>query len=132
MITAKRGIQDGFGWYQQQATKTAMYGESIDAIEPEVEAPALRMLLRLSYTGLGLGEVGEIQGKLKKIIRDSKGVITDEVRAAVRKEIGDELWYLAQLCNELGVDLGEAAVENLEKLASRKERGVLQGSGDNR
>ena len=50
----------------------------------------------------------------------------------VKKELGDVLWYLANLANDLGYSLSEIAENNIEKLESRKERGVIQGSGDNR
>jgi NTP pyrophosphatase (non-canonical NTP hydrolase) len=87
----------------------------------------------LSYPALGLaGEAGEVAEHAKKTIRDDAGVITDERRAALRKELGDVLWYVAQLASELGLDLDDIAEANLEKLLSRQRRGVLSGSGDER
>lgn len=86
-----------------------------------------------SYPALGLvGEAGEVADKLKKVIRDNDGVLTDPVRDAVAKELGDVMWYLAVLAAELDYDLETIAQNNLDKLASRQERGVLTGSGDNR
>jgi len=86
-----------------------------------------------TYPVLGLlGEAGEVADKLKKVIRDDDGVLTDSVRDAVAKELGDVLWYLAVLSYELGYDLNTIAQNNLDKLASRKARGVISGSGDNR
>lgn len=84
------------------------------------------------YCGLGLGEAGEVQGKIKKIIRDDNGVITDDKREAILDESGDVLWYLARLAKELGSSLEEVAQRNLDKLADRRARGVVTGSGDNR
>lgn len=85
------------------------------------------------YPTLGLaGESGEVAEKIKKVLRDRQGRIDDETRAAVEKELGDVLWYVAQLATELGLDLGGVAEKNLAKLASRKERGMLGGSGDGR
>jgi NTP pyrophosphatase (non-canonical NTP hydrolase) len=82
---------------------------------------------------LGLvGEAGEVADKLKKVIRDHGGVLTDPVRDAVAKELGDVLWYLSVLAYELDYDLNTIAQGNLDKLASRQERGVISGSGDNR
>jgi NTP pyrophosphatase (non-canonical NTP hydrolase) len=82
---------------------------------------------------LGLvGEAGEVADKLKKVIRDHGGVLTDPVRDAVAKELGDVLWYLSVLAYELDYDLNTIAQDNLDKLASRQERGVISGSGDNR
>lgn len=86
----------------------------------------------LSYLGLGLGEAGEIQGKLKKVLRDNAGVLTEDARKELLKECGDLQWYLARLVDELGGSLEVVAQRNLEKLADRKARGVLGGSGDNR
>ncbi|KKR13704.1 MAG: hypothetical protein UT40_C0011G0015 [Candidatus Woesebacteria bacterium GW2011_GWA1_39_21b] len=85
------------------------------------------------YPTLGLAsEAGEVAGKIKKIHRDHGDVITDEHRADLKKELGDVLWYVAQLATELDLSLEEVAQTNLDKLLSRLERGVLGGSGDNR
>ncbi len=87
----------------------------------------------LSYPALGLnGEAGEVAEQIKKSIRDDGGELTVERREALSKELGDVLWYLAQLATELDLDLDEVARENLEKLRSRQLRGVLSGSGDDR
>jgi NTP pyrophosphatase (non-canonical NTP hydrolase) len=68
----------------------------------------------------------------KKAIRDDGGTVTDARRAALAAELGDVLWYAAQLASELGLELEDIARGNLEKLFSRQARGVLSGSGDNR
>ena len=87
----------------------------------------------LTYPALGLaGEAGEVAEHAKKAIRDDAGMITGERRDALAKELGDVLWYVAQLASELGLDLDTIAGENLEKLFSRQSRGVLSGNGDNR
>jgi NTP pyrophosphatase (non-canonical NTP hydrolase) len=87
----------------------------------------------LAYPALGLaGEAGEVAEHAKKVIRDDRGTVSDERRAAMSKELGDVLWYVAQLATELGLDLEEIASQNLEKLLSRQQRGVLSGSGDDR
>jgi NTP pyrophosphatase (non-canonical NTP hydrolase) len=87
----------------------------------------------MTYPALGLcGEAGEVAEKVKKTIRDDGGVLSAERREALSRELGDVLWYLAQLATEAGLDLEEIAEENLDKLLSRQERGVLQGSGDER
>lgn len=87
----------------------------------------------LVYPVLGLnGEAGEIAEKLKKIIRDSGGELSPESRKALSKELGDVLWYVAACCDELGLRMDSVASDNIAKLASRKERGQLSGSGDNR
>ena len=87
----------------------------------------------LTYPALGLcGEAGESAEKVKKAIRDDGGRLTPARREELAAELGDVLWYLAQLATEAGLDLDEIAEENLHKLLSRRERGVLQGSGDRR
>lgn len=104
--------------YQRRSRATAVYPDAGD---------------NLAYPALGLcGEAGEAAEKVKKAMRDDGGVLTDERRDALAAELGDVLWYVAQLATEAGLDLGEIAGENLAKLLSRQERGVLQGSGDTR
>lgn len=107
--------------YQFAAVGTAVYPEA------GTGSP-----LALAYVGLGLGEAGEIQGKIKKILRDDAGKLTDEKRAALAAEVGDSLWYHAALAREIAVPLETIAKDNLAKLASRAQRGVLGGSGDDR
>jgi NTP pyrophosphatase (non-canonical NTP hydrolase) len=78
------------------------------------------------------GEAGEVAEKVKKIIRDKDGVMSDEDKQELAKEIGDVLWYLAVFAQSLGYSFDDIAKTNLDKLKSRKDRGALQGSGDNR
>lgn len=111
-----------FSDYQMSAKDTAIY--------PEV---GKRSPASMSYVILGLvGESGELANKYKKVIRDSGGVLDIITRDAIEEELGDVLWYVAMLANELGIGLSAIASSNIEKLASRKERNTLQGSGDNR
>jgi NTP pyrophosphatase (non-canonical NTP hydrolase) len=106
------------GAYQERSRVTAVYPGAGD---------------NLLYPTLGLcGEAGEVAEKVKKLIRDDAGVLTDERRAALAKELGDVLWYVAQVATEAELDLDEIAAANLDKLLSRQARGVLQGSGDER
>lgn len=85
------------------------------------------------YPVLGLvGEAGEVAEKVKKILRDKGGVLDEASRAEIAKELGDVLWYIAAMSAELGVPLEKIVAGNIAKLTSRKERGVLSGSGDNR
>ncbi|HXV26855.1 MAG TPA: nucleoside triphosphate pyrophosphohydrolase family protein [Candidatus Paceibacterota bacterium] len=87
----------------------------------------------LVYPVLGLnGEAGEVAEKVKKLIRDDDGQITDDARTAIALELGDVLWYLATTARKLGVPLSEVARMNMEKLLSRRARGTTGGSGDNR
>jgi NTP pyrophosphatase (non-canonical NTP hydrolase) len=104
--------------YQSSALKTAIYPNQGN---------------NFIYPILGLsGEVGEVAEKLKKVIRDEGGVLTDSSRDKIALELSDVCWYLAVLAYELDYSLEDIFQMNLDKLASRKERGVIQGSGDNR
>lgn len=108
-----------FDDYQKQALTTAKFSDE--------------ELKDIMHWVLGItGEAGEIAEKVKKIIRDKNGVFTPEDKLELSKEIGDVLWYLATLAHQLDVPFSEIANGNLEKLASRKARGVIGGSGDNR
>jgi NTP pyrophosphatase (non-canonical NTP hydrolase) len=88
----------------------------------------------LEYLALGMtSEAGEVAGKVKKLIRDGEDVEGFELKKiAIASEIGDVLWYCAMMAKEVGVPLNTIMQENLRKLHSRKERGTLQGSGDER
>mgnify|MGYP005825838231 CR=1 FL=1 len=104
--------------YEYQASKTAIF--------PKEKA--------LEYLALGLtSEAGEVAGKVKKLIRDGEDVEgSDMKKIAIASEVGDVLWYCALMAKEVGIPLNTIMQMNLEKLHSRKERGTLKGSGDNR
>jgi NTP pyrophosphatase (non-canonical NTP hydrolase) len=104
--------------YQELSRRTATYPGAGDNIV---------------YPTLGLaGEAGEVAEKVKKLLRDDDGVLSEERREALAGELGDVLWYVAQVATEAGLDLEEIAQGNLDKLLSRQRRGVLSGSGDSR
>jgi len=85
------------------------------------------------YPTLGLvNEAGELAGKVKKIFRDKAGVISETDREALKYELGDVLWYLAQIATELDLSLEDIAQANIDKLTSRLERNQIQGEGDYR
>ncbi len=107
-----------FSDYQTKSRKTAKY--------PAIGHPVI-------YPTLGLvNEAGEVAGKIKKVFRDKDGQISDETRQALKAELGDVLWYLAQVATELNLSLDEIAEYNIVKLYDRLERGKIQGEGDNR
>ena len=82
---------------------------------------------------LGLvGEAGETADKIKKILRDKNGVVSEEDRDLVIKELGDTLWYIASLSRYLDVPLSKVASDNIDKLESRYQRNKLHGEGDKR
>ena len=106
-----------FDEYQKTARSTAIY-------PPEH---------RVIYPALGLAsEAGEVAGKVKKSLRDDHGEISAERREKIKDELGDVLWYAAQLATDLNASLEEIAANNLGKLRSRQDRGTLSGSGDDR
>ena len=85
------------------------------------------------YPAIGLSdEAGEVLGKFKKLYRDKGGEMDEEFSEAVFKEISDVLWYVAELCTQLGFSLDDVAQYNIGKLADRQARGVIGGSGDDR
>ena len=112
--------------YQKAALETAVYPKEYKVI----------------YPALGMnGEAGEVADKVKKVLRDSEIILRDRSGAVVlpdskreelAKEVGDVLWYVATMAYDLGYSLDEIAKMNIQKLASRKQRGMLNGSGDNR
>lgn len=87
----------------------------------------------LAYSVLGLnGEAGEVAEKLKKIIRDQAGIISERNKRDIALELGDTLWYLTMCCREIGYNLSEVAHLNIEKIESRRNKGTGSGSGDDR
>lgn len=103
--------------FQSECSKTAIYPKEVG----------------LSYVGLGLsGEVGEVTGIISKVYRDDNGIVSEEVKNKLKREIGDVCYFIAEMCNVLNVSFEEILKINVEKLRDRKERGVLQGSGDYR
>lgn len=107
-----------FDEYQKKSRETAIY--------PDLGS-------NIVYPTLGLaGEAGEVAEKVKKAIRDDKGIVSEERKDLIEGELGDVLWYVAQIATELGSSLDAIVKKNIEKLASRKERGRLNGSGDTR
>jgi NTP pyrophosphatase (non-canonical NTP hydrolase) len=107
-----------FNDYQTKSRKTAGY-------------PAIGH--SIIYPTLGLvNEAGEVAGKIKKVFRDKEGEINEETRSALKAELGDVLWYIAQVATELDLTLDEIAEYNIAKLYDRLERGKIQGDGDNR
>jgi|TARA_R100000750_G_C2322865_1_gene86983 NTP pyrophosphatase (non-canonical NTP hydrolase) len=113
-----------FGTYDIRARQTAVYKEVL------AYAPFERIL----YTVLGLtGEAGELANKIKKILRKDESILPGlEVQEALAYELGDVLWYVNAVADEIGFTLDEIAKMNLEKLESRKEREVIKGDGDSR
>ena len=105
--------------YQQLALKTAL------------NHPEDLMDKTIWVMGI-VGEAGEVVEKWKKIVAYKEGVITDQDKRELQKEMGDVVWYVAVLANSLGMTFEEVMQLNVDKLRDRMERGVTKGQGDNR
>ena len=91
-----------FKEYQEKSRKTALYPDNGS---------------NFIYPTLGLaGEAGEVADKIKKVLRDKGGVISEETKKELEKELGDVLWYLSQIASELELSLENVAVKNIEKI----------------
>lgn len=108
--------------YQHAAAEFDLFEANMDMKAPEFLEKVLGLV----------GEAGEAADKVKKIIRDKGGYASAEDKAAIAKELGDVLWYVANVARYLGFSLSDVASGNLEKLSSRKARGKLNGAGDER
>ncbi len=107
-----------FKTYQKKARETAKY--------PNLGS-------NIIYPTLGLvGEAGEVAEKVKKVLRDKKGIFDEESKNAIKKELGDVLWYISNLCTEFDFKFEDIAQLNLAKLKSRAAKGKISGSGDDR
>lgn len=108
--------KSSFDNYSQQAHKLAIWPQDQEL-----------------YPVLGLAEEsGEVVGKFKKMLRDDDGVMTDERRESIIKELGDVLWYLNEVALLVGSNLDEVAETNIKKLNKRAENNTIKGSGDDR
>ena len=108
--------------YQKRAAKYDLFDSATDLRSPGF----LEKVLGLA------GEAGEAADKVKKILRDKGGYASEEDRAELTKELGDVLWYVANIARYLKTDLSELAKGNISKLESRRRRNRLRGEGDNR
>lgn len=111
-----------FNYYQIECRKTDVGTSAQDCLEPG-----------WLYYVLGAGgEMGEMTEKIKKLFRDKKGIIDDEFKDAVKKEMGDVQWYLARLADQFDIEFNDVAITNINKLMSRYKRNKLHGDGDDR
>lgn len=111
-----------FNEYQKKCAKTDVGTSAQDCLEPGW----------LYYMMGVVGEAGEMVEKIKKLFRDKKGIVDDEFKEMLVKEIGDYHWYSARLCSAFDIDYEDVARKNIEKLYDRMERNKLHGDGDER
>ena len=106
-----------FNEYKNEAIKTAIYHQHYKII----------------YPALGMcGECGEVAEKIKKVIRDNQGIFDADKTKEIEKELGDVLWYIANICNDLNIDFDNVAQNNVNKINARVQNNTLHGNGDNR
>lgn len=113
-----------FSEYQELSKRTAQGYADPDGLDAHYTPDVCAMFLALAING----EAGELGEKVKKYVREGDEEYLDEAEA----ELGDILWYIAQLASLLDADLGDIADGNLDKLLDRQERGVITGQGDDR
>lgn len=111
-----------FDEYQTQAITTLAPNHAYGDLSAELLAQILGLV----------GESGEVADKCKKLIRDKQGKLSPEDKQEIFKELGDVLWYINAIAHLMGGNISDIAANNLEKVLSRKERGTISGSGDNR
>ncbi len=110
-----------FDEYQKQALTTAYTSEQNKG------------LMEKTIWAMGIaGEAGEVVEKWKKVVAYNDGKMTEEEVADFGKELGDVIWYIALMADSLGLSLDDIMQNNVDKLKSRKKRGVIKGKGDNR
>lgn len=110
-----------FDVYQKAAGGTNTYNETLDR-----DIELLVMSNKLN------GEAGEVAEKIAKVYRDNDGVFTRKLIYAIMIELGDVLWYVANIAAWFGFSMAKIAGLNILKVYGRKERGTLKGNGDNR
>jgi NTP pyrophosphatase (non-canonical NTP hydrolase) len=111
-----------FDEYQKQALTTA-----------HVDQQFKGTLMEQTIWAMGIaGEAGEVIEKWKKIVAYKEGIISDDERNELGKEMADVVWYIAVLADSLNLSFDEIMKINVAKLADRKKRNVIKGKGDNR
>ena len=107
-----------FEQYQRLAERTLVH-----YLHTDTEARPQHALYGL------LAEAGEVAEILQKVYRGDYG--SDEAANKLRDELGDALWYLAEVCSAHGWSIADVAAVNIEKLQERVRRGTIQGSDRN-
>lgn len=119
--------------YETMVSEAAIYKAAVKEFVSSGDTEAIAKLFNVFYATTGLaGEAGEVANKVKKILRDNKGVIDAEVRKKVLGELGGVVWYLAAVSAEFDLSLNDVMAYNFDQITDRQKRNVLQGDGDDR
>ncbi len=119
--------------YARMTQKAAIYRDEVDDLVAEASDESIAKMLKIFYATTGLaGEAGEVANKVKKILRDCSGVVSEEMKTKLLGELGGVAWYLVALAEELGFTIEEVLEYNYEQIRSRQARGALTGDGDDR
>ena len=119
--------------YVAMTQKAAIYRDEVDELVREASPEAIAKILKIFYATTGLaGEAGEVANKVKKILRDCRGVVSEETKTKLLGELGGVAWYLVALTEELGLKIEDVLDYNYEQILSRQARNVIGGDGDDR
>ncbi len=119
--------------YAAMTRKAALYRDEVDALVRDSSADDIARMLKIFYASTGLaGEAGEVCNKVKKILRDNRGILNDEMKQKLLGELGGVAWYLVALTEELGFKIEEVLDYNLSQILDRLERNTIKGEGDDR
>jgi len=121
-----------FREYAAMTRKAALYRDEVDALVRDAPADDIARMLKIyATTGLA-GEAGEVCNKVKKILRDNRGVLDAEMKQKLLGELGGVAWYLVALTEDLGFKIEEVLDYNLSQILDRLERNTIKGEGDDR
>lgn len=119
--------------YAAMTQKAALYRAEVDALVRDSSSDDIARMLRIFYATTGLaGEAGEVCNKVKKILRDNRGVLNAETKQKLLGELGGVAWYLVALSEEIGFKIEEVLEYNLSQILDRLERNTIKGEGDDR
>lgn len=119
--------------YAAMTRKAALYRAEVDALVRDSSDDDIARMLRIFYATTGLaGEAGEVCNKVKKILRDNRGVLNAETKQKLLGELGGVAWYLVALSEEIGFKIEEVLEYNLSQILDRLERNTIKGEGDDR
>jgi len=119
--------------YAAMTRGAAIYRDEVDDFVASASVDDLAKLTKIFYASMGLsGEAGEVCNKVKKILRDGGGVLSNEMKTKLLGELGGVAWYLVALTEEFGFEIEDVLEYNYEQIRGRQARNTLKGDGDDR